>query len=98
MHRWSFGANYELPFGKSLSGVARTAFSSWQINGSVIWQTGLPFTVTDQQAVSGIIGGGGERPNRLRNEIRVSEPTVGIAGQYLDPAAFAVPAAFTLGN
>src|SRR5262245_30472688 len=97
-HRWSFGANYELPFGKSLSGVPRAAFSSWQINGSMIWQTGLPFTVTDQQAVSGIIGGGGERPNRLRNDIKVSEPSVGIAGQYLDPAAFALPAAFTLGN
>lgn len=25
-------------------------------------------------------------------------PTVGIAGQFLDPAAFALPAAFTLGN
>jgi hypothetical protein len=97
-HRWTFGANYELPFGKNLKGAAGQAFGGWQLNGSASWQTGLPFTVTDQQAVSGIIGGGAERPNRLRHDIRVSNPTVGIAGQFLDAAAFALPAAFTLGN
>jgi outer membrane receptor protein involved in Fe transport len=97
-HRWSFGGNYELPFGKSLTGAAGHALGGWQVNGSVIWQTGLPFSVTDQQAVSGIIGGGGERPNRLSQNIRVSNPTVGVAGQFLDPAAFALPAPFTLGN
>jgi hypothetical protein len=97
-YRWSLGANYELPFGKELKGVSGLAFTGWQVNGSVIWQTGLPFTVTDQQAVSGIIGGGGERPNRLRDDIRVSDPTVGVAGQFLDPAAFKLPDAFTLGN
>jgi outer membrane receptor protein involved in Fe transport len=96
--RWSFGANYELPWGKNLKGVAEQAFGGWQVNGSAMWQTGLPFTVTDQQAVSGIIGGGAERPNRLRDDIRVSNPTVGVAGQFLDPAAFALPAPFTLGN
>src|SRR5262245_12493036 len=97
-HRWSLGANYELPWGKNLKGVAGQVFGGWQTNGSFTWQTGLPFTVTDQQAVSGVIGGGGERPNRLRENLRVSNPTVGIAGQFLDPAAFALPANFTLGN
>jgi hypothetical protein len=96
--RWSLGANYELPFGRNLTGLAQQAFGGWQLNGSVTWQTGLPFTVTSQQAVSGIIGGGAERPNRLSNDIRVSNPTVGVAGQFLDPTAFALPAAFTLGN
>jgi hypothetical protein len=98
MHRWSLGANYELPWGKNLKGVAGQLFGGWQTNGSVTWQTGLPFTVTDQQNVSGVIGGGGERPNRLRENLRVSNPTVGVAGQFLDPAAFALPANFTLGN
>jgi hypothetical protein len=97
-YRWSFGANYELPWGRNLQGIAGVAFGGWQVNGSATWQTGLPFTVTDQQNVSGIIGGGGERPNRLREELRVSNPTVGVAGQFLDPAAFALPAPFTLGN
>ena len=97
-YRWSLGANYELPWGKSLKGFAGQILGGWQTNGIVTWQTGLPFTVTDQQAVSGIIGGGGERPNRLAQNLRVSNPTVGVGGQFLDPAAFALPAAFTLGN
>jgi outer membrane receptor protein involved in Fe transport len=97
-YRWSLGANYELPWGKGLQGFAGQALGGWQINGTVTWQTGLPFTVTDQQNVSGVIGGGGERPNRLRDELRVSNPTVGVGGQWLDPTAFALPAAGTLGN
>ncbi len=97
-HRWSLGANYELPWGRNLKGAAGQVLAGWQTNGSFTWQTGLPFTVTDQQNVSGVIGGGGERPNRLRENLRVSNPTVGIAGQFLDPAAFALPANFTLGN
>src|SRR5262249_18320953 len=97
-YRWSFGANYEIPWGRSLKGLAGQALSGWQTNGAVTWQTGLPFTVTDQQNVSGVIGGGGERPNRVSENLRVSNPTVGVAGQFLDPAAFALPANFTLGN
>jgi outer membrane receptor protein involved in Fe transport len=97
-YRWSLGANYELPWGKGLQGFAGQVLGGWQINGTVTWQTGLPFTVTDQQNVSGVIGGGGERPNRLRDELRVSNPTVGVGGQWLDPAAFALPAPGTLGN
>jgi hypothetical protein len=97
-HRFSFAANYELPFGKDLTGAAGQAFGGWQVNGSLTWQTGLPFTVTDQQAVSGIIGGGAERPNLVRSDIRTSSPTVGVGGQFLDPAAFALPTNFTLGN
>ncbi len=58
----------------------------------------MPFTVTDQQAVSGIIGGGVERPNLVNSNIRVSNPTVGTGGQSLDVKAFALPTAFTLGN
>jgi hypothetical protein len=97
-HRFSFGGNYELPFGKDLKGVAGQAFGGWQVNGSLTWQTGLPFTVTDQQAVSGVIGGGAERPNLVGSDIRVSNPTVGVGGQFLNPAAFTLPANFTLGN
>jgi hypothetical protein len=98
--RWTVGGNYELPFAKSRKGVAGQALAGWQMNGSLSWQTGLPFTVQDQSAVSGIVGLGAnaERPNLVSNNIRVSNPTVGSAGQFLDPAAFAVPTAGTLGN
>jgi outer membrane receptor protein involved in Fe transport len=99
-YRWSFGGNYVLPFGKSFTGVPALVLSGWQLNSSVIWQTGLPFTVRDQNAVSGVIGigGGAERPNRVNSDIRMSTPTVGSGGQWLNPAAFAMPANFELGN
>jgi hypothetical protein len=99
-YRWTFGANYDIPFGKSLKGAAGQVIAGWQLNGTVTWQTGLPFTVQDQNAVSGIIGVGGntERPNLVSSDIRVANPTVGSAGQFLNPAAFALPAAGTLGN
>src|SRR5207253_4521155 len=61
-YRWSFGGNYELPFGKTLTGAPKLVLSGWQLNSSVIWQTGLPFTVTDQNSVSGVIGLATERP------------------------------------
>jgi hypothetical protein len=99
-NRFTFGGNYELPWGKSLKGPAGYAFAGWQMNGSFAWQTGLPFTVADQAAVSGITGVGGntERPNLVGSSIRVANPTVGITGQFLDPNAFAVPTGGTLGN
>ena len=68
------------------------------MNSSAIWQTGLPFTVTDQNSVSGVIGLAAERPDLLNSNIRMSNPTVGAGGQWLNPAAFAMPANFTLGN
>jgi outer membrane receptor protein involved in Fe transport len=97
-YRWSFGGNYELPFGKSLTGAPKLLFSGWQLNSSAIWQTGLPFTVTDQNSVSGIIGLAAERPNVMNSAIRMSAPTVGSSGQWLNPSSFAMPANFQLGN
>ena len=60
--------------------------------------SGLPFTVTDQTAVAGVIGLSAERPNLVRSDIRVSDPTVGSAGRFLDISAFSLPAPYTLGN
>ena len=100
LRRFTFGGNYDLPFAKSQKGVVRAVAGGWQLNGSMAWQTGLPFTVQDQAAVSGIAGLGGntERPNLVNSNIRVSNPTVGINGQFLDPAAFSLPLTGTLGN
>jgi hypothetical protein len=97
-YRWSFGGNYELPFGKSLTGAPGLLLSGWQVNASTIWQTGLPFTVTDQNSVSGVIGLATERPDLVNGNIRMANPTAGSAGQWLNPASFAMPANFTLGN
>jgi hypothetical protein len=97
-YRWTFGGNWELPFGRNYRGAAGILFGGWQVNGTASWQTGIPFTVTDQVSVSGVIGLSGERPNLLRPEVRMANPTIGAAGQWLDPGAFALPAPYTLGN
>src|SRR5262245_41335474 len=46
----------------------------------------------------GIIGLAGEHPNLLTSTIRMPHSPVGAGGQWLNPAAFALPADFTLGN
>ena len=88
--RFTFGGNYDLPFGKNFSGPAKYALAGWSMNGSLALQTGLPFTVATQGNFSGITGLGGnlERPNLVNNNIRVSNPSVGVNGQFLDPNAF----------
>ena len=100
VRRFTFGGNYDLPFGRNLKGIAAQAFANWQLNGSMAWQTGLPLTVVDSAARSGIAGVGGsvERPDLTGQPLVVVHPTVGSGGQYLNPAAFALPAAGTLGN
>ena len=46
-NRFSFRANYELPFGKSSSGMTKLAIGGWQVNTLAFWQSGIPFTVLD---------------------------------------------------
>src|SRR5262249_42985376 len=91
LRRFTFGGNYDLPFGRNLKGVAGAAFANWRVNGSMAWQKGLPLTVVDSAARSGIAGVGGstERPDLTGQPLLVSNPTVGSTGQYLNPAAFA---------
>src|SRR5262249_21666851 len=99
--RFTFGGNYDLPFARGSKGAAKMLIGGWTLNGFFSWQTGLPFTVTDQTSVSGIpaIPANVERPNLVSGQdITLSNATVGSAGQYLNPAAFSIPAPGTLGN
>ena len=43
-HRFNFTANYELPFGKSLTGARAQVIKGWQINAIYSYGTGEPFT------------------------------------------------------
>lgn len=46
-HRIAFSANYELPFGKNLSGTAGYLAKGWQLNTITFWQTGSAFGVSN---------------------------------------------------
>ncbi len=91
---------YQLPFGKgkplsTKNSVVDYIIGGWQVNGTVILRTGLPFTVT----IPGDIANVGNpntymRPNvvgdwRLENR----SPNM-----WFNTAAFATPAQFTFGN
>jgi hypothetical protein len=56
--RFTWGANYELPFGKSATGVEAVFLKGWTANTSGSWQTGLPFSVTPNTNLGGISGAG----------------------------------------
>jgi hypothetical protein len=52
-HRIAVTASYELPLGKSLSGLAGVLAKGWQLNGVYQWQTGQPFTITASAGCDG---------------------------------------------
>jgi hypothetical protein len=62
-HRWVLTVNYELPWGKSLNGLAGGVLGGWQINSSAYWQGGFPFTVTN--AAQRMNTGGADRPDMV---------------------------------
>jgi hypothetical protein len=56
--RFSWGVNYAIPFGNSMTGVEGILLKGWSTNASGSWQTGLPFSVTPSTNLSGISGAG----------------------------------------
>lgn len=64
-NRFTLTANYELPFGKSLKGVAGHIVKGWQVNGIYAYGTGQPFTVLNQGAPQQNTGITSDRPNVL---------------------------------
>ena len=98
-HRFVTSVVYELPFARGdgwlgASKLARAVFGGFQIGGIFVAQTGLPVN-------PGVTGNPANttspvRPNRLADgRLARGERSV---DRWFDPAAFAVPAAFTYGN
>ena len=92
-HKIVFTANYELPFGESLTGAAKQLLAGWQVNGVASWQTGLPFNVTNSTARANT-SASNDWPN-LVGDPELSNPTV---DQWFNTAAFAAQTINTIGN
>jgi hypothetical protein len=92
--RLAVTANYELPFGKSLQGVAKHLVSGWQLNALAAWGTGLPFSVMSNTALSNSGHTSNDRPNRIGSGI-LSNPTV---AQWFNAADFVPQKVYTFGN
>jgi hypothetical protein len=95
-HVTTVNYTWDLPFGRGqafeLSGVADKIFGGWQLAGIMGIGSGQPFSVTFNSTVTGWPS---NRADVVSTELYPGERTL---GQWFNPAAFAVPAAFTYGN
>jgi hypothetical protein len=91
--RWAMTANYGLPLGKSLKGVVKALAADWQLNAVAAYQTGLPFSVYNNSALSNT-GAANDRPNLVTDPGAINSSV----GQWFNTAAFQAQPAFTLGN
>lgn len=91
---------YELPFGKgrhfNLTGLANKLLGGWEIAGTILQQSGMPFAVTQITNFNAFAGFGTQRPNILRNPNLPSDQQT--TDRWFDTSAFAVAPQFTLGN
>lgn len=98
-HTFSFSYGYELPFGRGKQLVSTTSrvvdafIGGWQMQGILIFRSGVPFTVTVSRDVANT-GVGAQRPNRIASGA-LDSPTL---ERWFDTSAFAVAPNFTYGN
>jgi Carboxypeptidase regulatory-like domain len=98
-HRFVGTVTYELPFGKNFDGAKKLALAGWQANSVLIWNSGSPFTITDNftgfaNSVFNGIGGGPTRPNQIA-DATLSNPSI---GEWFNTSAFVIPPLGTIGN
>ncbi|MEO8128588.1 MAG: TonB-dependent receptor, partial [Bryobacteraceae bacterium] len=98
-HRFNIAGSYQLPFGPGQKfaaggGPLRHVIGGWELGGLAVLQSGLPYTITVPGSPSNTGNGSRANPVAGVNPIPASQSI----SQWFDPAAFAVPAAFTWGT
>jgi hypothetical protein len=103
---FNLSAVYQLPFGAgkhylSSRGAARTILGGWTLSAIGSAQTGLPFNITVDRSNATVPGNyaisGWERPNYVAG-ISLTPANGSTPQEWINPAAFAVPAAGMFGN
>jgi len=64
--RLALTMSYDLPFGKSASGVEGIAIKGWSANAIYYAQTGNPITIQNPNGTASGIGLGNDRPNQVK--------------------------------
>jgi outer membrane receptor protein involved in Fe transport len=98
-HNFAFNATWEIPVGRSLSGVARALAAGWQLSSILTLRSGIPLTPQlgfDRARALPRSGGAGQRPDLVPG--CSLNPVLGGADQYFDVNCFSLPAAGTFGN
>ncbi len=98
-HNFVYNSTWEVPFGSSLTGLARALAYGWQLSGILTVRSGIPFSPVlgfDRARALPRSGGAGQRPDLAAG--CSPNPVLGQPELYFDPTCFALPAAGTLGN
>ena len=98
-NRFAFSATYDLPFFKQGPELEKLTLGGWHTNAIWIWNSGSPFSITDNYTGEGNsiysgIGGGPTRPNQVANPKTNGHQI----NQWFNPLAFEVPTLGTFGN
>ncbi len=92
-HRITWAVSYDLPFGKTATGIEKALIGGWSTNTAGAWQTGLPFSVSN--GVSGITGvGPSGRPDQVCSGRGNHSELMG----WINPNCFVLQTAGTFGN
>ncbi len=98
-HTLSTSFSYGLPIGKgralapNINRAGQALLGGWQLQGIMIFRSGVPYTVTMSRDVANT-GVGGQRPNRIANG-KLDNPTL---ERWFDTGAFVAAPNFTYGN
>ena len=103
-HVVNANAVYELPFGAGKAylnqpGFLRSVFGSWELSTIVGAHAGFPVNVTVDRSATAVPDGNtnNQRPNVILG-VPLTPPGGATPSEWINPAAFAVPAAGTFGN
>jgi hypothetical protein len=94
-HRQVNSFSYDLPIGRSATGVLEKVISGWQLAGILTFQTGNPFTPSVSGDVANV-GDNSSRPDRIADGILPRGERS--ASRWFDTTAFVRPATGTYGN
>jgi hypothetical protein len=84
---------WELPFGQHGNHIVGTLLGGWQLNGVFTWATGTPLTIMADPLSCGCVNG-----SVLASMVPGANPVLGQGINYLNPAAFTVPAGNQFGD
>jgi len=103
-HVFNANAVYQLPFGPgkaflSQPGIWRRIAGSWELTSTAVARTGFPVNVTVDRSSSAVPDGNttDQRPNLVPG-VSLTPPGGSTIAEWINPAAFAVPAPGTFGN
>ncbi len=103
-HVFNANAVYQLPFGRGRSflnqpGILRSIAGSWDLTSMIVARTGFPVNVTIDRSSSSVPDGNttDQRPDMVPG-VSLTPPGGKTIGEWINPAAFAMPAAGTFGD